>query len=48
MDFGLSKNINGTYYTIMALYPQNTDEDCYKSSWLMEIVSDNIIWTEVR
>lgn len=31
-----------------ALYPPSTDEDCHKSTWLMEIVSDDIIWTEVR
>ena len=30
-----------------ALYPPNTVEDCHKGTWLMEIINDEIIWTEV-
>ena len=31
-----------------ALYSPNTVEDCHKSTWLMEIINDEIIWTEVK
>ena len=31
-----------------ALYSPNTVEDCHKGTWLMEIINDEIIWTEVK
>lgn len=27
---------------------QRTAEDCHKGTWIMEIINEEIIWTEVR